>query len=73
MTFSDRVKMLREMQGLSQSAVARRAGVARSHVVLIEQGVRANPTLSILRKLAHGLGVSLPVLTGDEVKAASSA
>ena len=73
MTFSDRVKMLREMQGLSQSEVARRSGVARSHIVLIEQGVRANPTLNVLRKLARGLGVSLAVLAGDETKTATVA
>ena len=60
-----RVQRLRLDQGLSQEELADRANVHRTYVSGVERGVR-NPTVTVLEKLAKGLGVSLKdLLTFD--------
>jgi transcriptional regulator with XRE-family HTH domain len=49
---------LRREQRLSQTQVARRGGIHRSEVSMIERGMR-DPRLSTLVRLARGLGVKL--------------
>ncbi len=66
MTLRARVKHLRKLRHMSQAELARRSGCNRPYIVLLEQGVRNNPTLNVLRKVARGLGVSLGMLM-DEV------
>jgi transcriptional regulator with XRE-family HTH domain len=56
-----RVRQLRAAQGLSLDALARRSGVSRSMLSLIERG-ESSPTAAILDKLAAGLGITLPSL-----------
>ena len=56
-----RVQRLRQDQGWSQEEFADRAGLHRTYVSGIERGVR-NPTVTVLEKLAIGLGVSMPDL-----------
>lgn len=56
-----RVQRLRLDQGLSQEELADRANVHRTYVSGVERGVR-NPTVTVLEKLAKGLGVGLEVL-----------
>lgn len=56
-----RVQRLRLDQGLSQEELADRANVHRTYVSGVERGVR-NPTITVLEKLAKGLGVSLKAL-----------
>jgi transcriptional regulator with XRE-family HTH domain len=51
------VKKLREDQGLTQAALAKRAGVTEAYVSMIESGVRKNPSLPTLKRLARALGV----------------
>jgi len=73
MTFSERVKLLREMQQMTQTELAKRADLGRTHIVLIEQGVRGNPTLAVLRKVAQGLGVTPgALLDGTKFEAATA-
>ena len=56
--FGDRVRQLRQEKGwTSQEAFAHHVGLDRTYVSGIERG-RRNPTLDIIVKLAHGLGVS---------------
>jgi transcriptional regulator with XRE-family HTH domain len=56
--------------GMSQSALAAKIGLARSHVAAIERG-RANPSLDVIVRLAAALGLELdltlrsPVIIGD--------
>ena len=57
----ERVRRLRSSQGLSLQALAKRSGVSRSMISLIERG-ETSPTAVVLEKLAAGLGVTLPSL-----------
>lgn len=52
-----KVAKLRKERGLSQEEFADQAGLHRTYVSGIERGVR-NPTLTIVAKLARGLGVA---------------
>lgn len=56
-----RVQRLRQDRGWSQEEFADRAGLHRTYVSGVERGVR-NPTVTVLAKLALGLGVSMPDL-----------
>ena len=60
-----RMQRLRTDQGLSQEELADRAGVHRTYVSGVERGVR-NPTVTVLEKLAHGLGLTLAELVTFE-------
>lgn len=60
-----RVKRLREAKGLSQEALAHDADVHRTYVSGVERGVR-NPTVTVMEKLATGLGVTLAELVTFE-------
>ncbi len=59
--FAEVVKAQRLAQGLSQEALAHRAGVHRTYVGLIERGLR-RPTLEAGKQLADALGTPLWVL-----------
>ena len=54
----------RETQGLSQEALAHRAGVHRTYVGLIERGLR-KPTIEVGYALARALGTSLSELVKE--------
>jgi transcriptional regulator with XRE-family HTH domain len=56
-----RLKKLRAQQGLTQAALAQRAGVTLSYIGRLEIG-RHDPQLSTLRKLAKALKVSVAKL-----------
>jgi transcriptional regulator with XRE-family HTH domain len=56
-----RVRELRATRGLSLDALARKSGVSRSMISLIERG-ECSATAVVLEKLAHGLGVLLASL-----------
>jgi transcriptional regulator with XRE-family HTH domain len=51
------VRRLRQVRGLSQLALAERAGVTREYIARLEGGAH-DPTLGTLRKLATALGVT---------------
>ncbi len=65
-TIGDRIFMLRQAQGMSQSELARRSGVGRTSIVLAE-GSRRIPRPSTLRKIAWAMDVSLDDLLNGEV------
>lgn len=56
--FGKRLREVREAQGLSQEALAAKAGLHRTYVGLMERGVR-NVTLRTIEKLADALGVEM--------------
>ena len=58
---AERVSELRSAQGLSLDALARKTGVSRSMISVIERG-ESSPTAVVLEKLAAGLGVPLASL-----------
>lgn len=53
-----RLKALRNMYGLSQREVAKRAGVTNSTISLIEQG-RVSPSVDSLKKVLSSFSISL--------------
>ena len=55
---SDRVKNARRQVGLSQEALALRAGINRSYVGQIERGI-GNPSLQVMVKLATTLQIDV--------------
>jgi transcriptional regulator with XRE-family HTH domain len=66
MPIGDRLKKLRREAGLTQMALAMKAGLNVSVVSQIEQGANTDPRLSTLKALTSGLGVSMDALTGDD-------
>lgn len=58
----------RETLGLSQAALARRAGISTSHVKAIESG-RSRPTLEVIACLAAALEMSEEDLLGEQDRA----
>lgn len=69
---AERVRELRAARGLSLDALARKSGVSRSMISLIERG-ESSPTAVVLEKLAAGLGVMLASLFDAPVAAARAA
>ncbi len=55
-------RALREKKGLTQDELARRVGVTKAYISLLESGARTNPSLDVLRRLAKALGVPLTKL-----------
>ncbi|HTT08418.1 MAG TPA: cupin domain-containing protein [Gammaproteobacteria bacterium] len=53
-----RLRAVRKMAGLSQRELAKRAGVTNGMISLIEQN-RVSPSISSLKKVLHGLPMSL--------------
>jgi transcriptional regulator with XRE-family HTH domain len=61
-TFARRVRRLRQARGLSQEDLARRVGVSKTQVYLVESGRTQSPQPGKLRRYAQALGVSLDYL-----------
>ncbi|GGE95226.1 helix-turn-helix domain-containing protein [Sphingomonas prati] len=57
------VRRLREAKGWSQEAFAHEADIHRTYISDIERGAR-NPTIMVVEKLAHSLGVTAGELLG---------
>jgi transcriptional regulator with XRE-family HTH domain len=58
------IKTLRENDGLTQSELAKKAGLTQAAISQFEEGKRI-PSTKALHKIADGLGVSLEVLLCD--------
>ena len=56
--FGLNVRRIRLKKGLSQSALAKQAGLSLNYIGTLERGVQ-NPSLKTLEKLAKGLGCSM--------------
>ena len=53
---------LREAKGMSQRDLARKAGVTPGYIAQLEMGLRKNPSLIVLQRLAKALGVKVTEL-----------
>ena len=51
------LRALRDDRGLTQRDLAKRATVTPGYIAQLEQAVRKNPSLTILKRLAKALGV----------------
>jgi len=65
--FGNAVRNARTAAGLTQEDLADRSGLDRSYIGGVERGER-NPTLSVIEKIADGLGVSLAELFSYSAK-----
>jgi transcriptional regulator with XRE-family HTH domain len=63
-----RIKLLREMRGMSLQEVGEVAGLTKSHVWELEQGRAVNPTVNAVWGLAAALTVSPTTLRGLDEK-----
>ena len=64
-----RVKQFREEAGLTQQALAIRAGLSISAVFQIEQGSKNDPRVSTVKALADALGVAVDDLPTESPRA----
>src|ERR1700710_780302 len=55
---ANRLRMVRQIYGLTQRELARRAGVTNGAISLIEQN-RVSPSISSLKKILDGIPLSL--------------
>ena len=58
------LKRLREARGMTQQTLAAKAGVTRAYIAQLEAGIRANPSLDVLRRIAKNLKVNPATLVG---------
>lgn len=59
--FAQRVRVLREEQGISQEKLAERAGLHRTYIGMVER-LECNPSLICIYKIANGLGIDVKEL-----------
>lgn len=57
--FSHGLKKLRQQKGLTQEEVAKRVGVTKPYIAMLESGARKNPSLDVLKRLAKALKVEI--------------
>ena len=58
------VQRQRIAKGMTQAALARKARVTQGYIAQLETGLRKNPSLPVLRRLAKALGVPVAELLG---------
>jgi transcriptional regulator with XRE-family HTH domain len=63
----ERLRHLREKEGISLSEVARRAQVSKAYVSQLERGGSTEPSYSVVTRLATALGTTVEELTGQSV------
>ena len=56
--FAQRVRTLREEQGLSQEKLAERSDLHRTYIGMVER-LERNPSLVCIHKIAKGLGINI--------------
>jgi transcriptional regulator with XRE-family HTH domain len=56
------IKKLREQRDMTQEQLAKKARVTQGYIAQLEGGLRRNPSLPSLRKLARALGVPVTEL-----------
>ncbi len=56
------IQTLREAKGMTQRDLAAKAKVTAGYVAQLELGVRKNPSLEVLQRLAKALGVPVTEL-----------
>ncbi len=56
------LRRLRRERGLTQVGLAKKAKVTQAYVAMLERGVKANPSLAIIKRLAKALAVSVEQL-----------
>jgi transcriptional regulator with XRE-family HTH domain len=57
----EQIRRLRTREGLSQQALADRAGLSRIYIAKLEAGERISPSLPVLERIAKALGARVLV------------
>jgi XRE family transcriptional regulator, master regulator for biofilm formation len=60
--FSRVIQQQREAKGMTQRDLAAKAKVTQGYVAQLEMGMKKNPSLDILKRLAKALGVPVTEL-----------
>lgn len=60
----DNIHNIRMMRGLTLSELAERAQISKSYLSNIERNLNQNPSIQIVEKIAHVLGVDVRTLLG---------
>jgi len=58
------IQKLRESKDMTQRDLAHEAQVTPGYIAQLEMGIRKNPSLKVLKKLAKALGVPVTDLLG---------
>lgn len=66
-SLASNIKAYRESRGFTQQQVAEYAGLARSHISSLEQGI-GNPSLESLYSIAAALDIDIESLLADDSK-----
>ena len=61
-TIGDKIKQLRNRQGLTQDELARKSDLPYTTLTKIESNVITKPTIQTVMKIAKGLGIGLDEL-----------
>ena len=61
---AQRLKTLRQEQGLTMRPLAKKAKTSVGYLVILETGKKQNPSLVVLERLAKALGVPMTELLG---------
>ena len=62
MTIGDRIKTERTKAGITQAELATKAGTGQVYLSNLETGVKADPSISTLVKIAGALGIKVSTL-----------
>jgi transcriptional regulator with XRE-family HTH domain len=65
MTLGERLRMYRQLAGLSQNELAKQANVSRPIISTLESGKRRSMTIENARRLARALMITLDQLVGE--------
>ncbi len=60
-----KIRQMRQERGLSLTALAARAGIAKSYLSNIERRVQSNPSMLFLEKISRVFGVEVEALVKD--------
>jgi len=61
-TIGDKIKLLRNKQGLTQDELARKSDLPYTTLTKIETNVITKPSIQTVTKIAKGLGISIDEL-----------
>ena len=69
MDIGTQLSALRRKRGQSLQDVAETVGVSRAHIWELEKGRTANPSMSLVVRLADHLGLSVGFVIGEDLEA----
>ena len=58
------VRRMRQRQGVSQAALAKKARISQAYLSRLESGAQKNPSVAVLQRLAKALGVPVTGAAG---------